>query len=702
MLRNFSLLLFVFVLAACSGKAGDGPAKALVGPPAQLDQAGALRDLAAMPAPAGVDSAVWATLRDELYRLLAAPANATRGVSVVPTGATAAPDLVVERSGNSGTFSWHHTLPGDYDQNGVVNITDLTPLGAHFNESSPGGFDPLLIQYVIDGDGNGEINLADVTPIGQHFGETVTAYEFFVSTNFADYPDSNGDPAVLAPLSVHPLSSFAGTAGQTPLSITLEPITMTDDALYWVRPSDGTSLGTPSARIFGSPPPIIQSITVSPDPVPSGGTAVVHVAIKQASTSGSEPSIAWQLAGDGSIDPFGETVNFTAPVVGSDNHVTLTVAVADGLHEVFAERPVVIWAGSTERWHSQTVTSEQIAGVNSALFNTPGGILLSFSYQGDGFADQLVSATATNHTGTDWTFLGEHDPVNFVDASGAYIEGLPALAVSHFGGISFSIHSFGSFSPFFQLPGTPVNCIELSMTQVAGQPAVAFQAAVGPSYDVLYSRAINYELASWNAPNTAVHNAEGQVGTFLSLVDVDGRPAVCYLDTTTVPWSLRYALGSDANGGSWNDLHVYHHPDGWATGRHCVMDIVDGRPAIAFQVTSLGLHYIRAEDSLGQTWPLDAIHLDGEGEGLDLELIGFEPAIAYEWRSGNAVESELRFIRATNVQGSAWEAPESADEFMNGLQVGSSIRPSMKDVAGHPAISYYDPVNRDLKYAVKY
>jgi hypothetical protein len=132
------------------------------------------------------------------------------------------------------------------------------------------------------------------------------------------------------------------------------------------------------------------------------------------------------------------------------------------------------------------------------------------------------------------------------------------------------------------------------------------------------------------------------------------------------------------------------------------MEVVDNRPAIAFLVSTVGLHYIRAEDSLGQSWPTDAIFLDAGGEGLDMEIVGFHPSIAYEWRNGNAGEGELRYIRALNAQGEGWGEPETVDEHLNALLIGSSVRPCLKEFAPRPAITYYDPVNSALKYAVKY
>ena len=76
------------------------------------------------------------------------------------------------------TLRWTFGGIGDYDQNGEVNLADLTPIVLNYGDTGP--FDPLSLGHVVDGDGNGEINLADITPIVLHFGEVTTGYNVFL------------------------------------------------------------------------------------------------------------------------------------------------------------------------------------------------------------------------------------------------------------------------------------------------------------------------------------------------------------------------------------------------------------------------------------------------------------------------------------------------------------------------------------------
>ena len=85
-------------------------------------------------------------------------------------------------------LTWSYQNPGDYDQNGIVSISDLTPLGQNFRATGP--FDPNTALWMVDGDGNGEINLADISVIGQNFGNSVSGYDLYAVPDGNGYPDT--------------------------------------------------------------------------------------------------------------------------------------------------------------------------------------------------------------------------------------------------------------------------------------------------------------------------------------------------------------------------------------------------------------------------------------------------------------------------------------------------------------------------------
>ncbi|MCB1216379.1 hypothetical protein KDL44_03250 [bacterium] len=87
----------------------------------------------------------------------------------------AAEPLAFRWNSSSDSATWFYINPGDYDQNGIVGISDLTPLAVHFGEAAALSGQPFAeadLRSVIDGDGNGLINLADITAIGVNFGNS--------------------------------------------------------------------------------------------------------------------------------------------------------------------------------------------------------------------------------------------------------------------------------------------------------------------------------------------------------------------------------------------------------------------------------------------------------------------------------------------------------------------------------------------------
>lgn len=145
------------------------------------------------------DPVLEAELRDlllqELERMGKDP---ERSASVPPAGNgnavfwLASDALPPDGQGEAGSSSlqFYPRLVGDYDGNGEVGISDITPLGIYFGQSVeyddaelhggiaywPSG-DPDAagrdnwLKARVDGDGNGIINVADITPIAVHFQE---------------------------------------------------------------------------------------------------------------------------------------------------------------------------------------------------------------------------------------------------------------------------------------------------------------------------------------------------------------------------------------------------------------------------------------------------------------------------------------------------------------------------------------------------
>jgi outer membrane protein assembly factor BamB len=186
------ILLLALALATCGGRKHKAPVvPELTGGGAQpqprqevsLDQA--LAELEAMTGPEGVNEGIFQQLKDELARQLVARGEG-KIVSTPPGENSRVTDLdLIDNWDGTYSLVWHYYNLGDYDQNGTVAISDITPIAVHFGEQvPPGGKDSLT--GVIDGSGNGVVDIADITPIAQGFMRDVAGYRAEGTTSLLD------------------------------------------------------------------------------------------------------------------------------------------------------------------------------------------------------------------------------------------------------------------------------------------------------------------------------------------------------------------------------------------------------------------------------------------------------------------------------------------------------------------------------------
>src|SRR5690606_35216820 len=140
-----------------------------------------------------------------------------------------------------------YTNPGDYDQNGVVTIADLTPLGLHFGQTGPFASDVDVIgigSYPVespaDGDGHGEINRADLTASAPNVGNhTLGGYNIYASSNADDVPADNEAPSTIPPASSMPFADGDGDPVTDRLRYGyIQPSAPAGPVVIWARPVD--------------------------------------------------------------------------------------------------------------------------------------------------------------------------------------------------------------------------------------------------------------------------------------------------------------------------------------------------------------------------------------------------------------------------------------------------------------------------------
>ncbi len=174
----FAALLALIALPGCGGRkhsrvaALPGAATTHEQTPVSLDDT--LAQLDALARPDGVDEKLWADLTSALRTALTADSHDGKLISKPPTGeANRVTDLeYVELPDTHDSFAlqWTYKNAGDYNQDGAVNIGDLTPLALHFGQTVN------ETNSWVDGNGDGTIGVADIQPLAANFGSEIDLF----------------------------------------------------------------------------------------------------------------------------------------------------------------------------------------------------------------------------------------------------------------------------------------------------------------------------------------------------------------------------------------------------------------------------------------------------------------------------------------------------------------------------------------------
>jgi hypothetical protein len=244
-----------------------------------------------------------------------------RGVSVLDEDANKVEDLVITGVDDN-VLEWYYKNLGDYDKNGLVTISDLTPIGANFNASvpgTPGNPDKDSPVFPVDGDGNLLITIAELTPIGANFNDAVSEYRIKTGTSGSEPFSPTGQ--------VVPFDSGSGP-GQRKYSVQISaPV---DQNFYVVVPANDSEEGPVSNAVqYISPEP------PEPEVFPPTNVQVANVGGSlqvtwQAPLTGDAPTGYDLYHGDEAIDFPAET----ATLVDGSPFVTLSATLDNGDYSV--------------------------------------------------------------------------------------------------------------------------------------------------------------------------------------------------------------------------------------------------------------------------------------------------------------------------------------------------------------------------------
>jgi hypothetical protein len=226
-----------------------------------------------------------------------------------------------------------------------------------------------------------------------------------------------------------------------------------------------------------------------------------------------------------------------------------------------------------------------------------------------------------------------------------------------------------------------------SLSLVNGKPAIAYHDRVGSTLKAGFLMALDVGGRSW-ASSTLFYPDSAMYPIALSLAEVGGRPAIAMMFNGDILFCRsNLADGQEQNWPAVELDTLLHlgHPLAERSFVHLMM--VDGKPAIVYSHDE-SVRYIRATNADGTAWgaPVTIAQCD-HFYGCSLQLASGHPAIAFYDSDGTHRPTGLYYVRANDALGSSWPAP--------GMVLASqqvSVFHEMTMIGGHPAICFYDAV----------
>ncbi len=385
------------------------------------------------------------------------------------------------------------------------------------------------------------------------------------------------------------------------------------------------------------------------------------------------------------------------------------------------ERPYYVRASETNglQWGTPVlVDNEGPAGnYNSMVFD---GTTVAISYYEAAGGSLRVARSTT--LGSSWPLADVPDGggVGKYLSAATGLGGLPA--VSYYDELNGDLKFAEYIINFpFQYGWSPPTTLDSAgdvglytslITMTNGRPAVSYYDASNGNLKFVGRHPI---FNSWLDPITL--DSTGDVGRFSSMALVNGNPAVAYQDVSN--GDLKYIRALDGLGASWGAPVIVDsgtNNGSQNVGQFASLAVVNGRPAVAYYDSGLKrLIYVRANDGNGSAWgtpiPLDPVSRTvnsgfpffttstqtenaDRGRNATLRVINGRPAILYH----DATATRLRYIHASNADGTSWGTPLELD---SGRETG--LYGSLMELNGNPSVTYSDTAFGLLKnlYPIK-
>lgn len=243
LLMNSRLVLIVvfLLLTGCGGGSGTFRPAMPAEPLLSADLRQALSELDSLPTPLGIDVSTFASLKAGLRRLLI-----ERGTSKFTSAAPGSQrsevaDLTAVLEGSGARLHWSYRNEGDFNQDSMVNVSDLAIMGIHFGKDDTAA--NWATAQAADGNANGKVDLPDLVSIGANYLTRVTRYLLQRS----DTPDPAGVWVDVVDILSSSSSVPAGQLRQFDFLLA-GPLV----GYYRVTPCDGPAMGIPGLAAYYS------------------------------------------------------------------------------------------------------------------------------------------------------------------------------------------------------------------------------------------------------------------------------------------------------------------------------------------------------------------------------------------------------------------------------------------------------------------
>ena len=653
--------------------------------------------------------------------------------------------LFIEEDGRI-HLDWSYKNHGDYNQDGIVDVADIAILAENFLKQVQGSEMPELIAW-IDGNGDGKIDIADVPPIAENFFTEVAGYRLEASN------DLNGGYQELLNISFESAISETGkvkrfTVELSELSYAYYRVVPYDKQQILGIPSNIVPSTAEAPTILSASPTSGwsgESITFTAEVTGTGPLSFLWDfggAAMPPTSEEESPTVTLQAPGEYKItltvenmvssaqyqfdflvlDPSGipQIVDIKPKgEIGYTGQVVQFTADVRGLPPFEYEWTFGTGALPPTSTDPAPFVTLQAPGAyvgNLLVRNNLGEHLRTFTYivtapppppvinsvsplEGREMEQVTFTADVTSYGSPTYSwnfgdagypqFSNSVSPTVMLGAKGTFPCSLSVT--DEFGTAEFNFEVTISSSWTTTTITRGANYVSLGI--VDGRPAVGYQDAEVAGQEVRLWAGYAINSSPDGSGTWSTKRVDSQLGTgfYISLAEINGKPAVSYQYSRGGQGNLQYAISENADGlGNWTIVTV---ESGSTTGMFTTLLDVNGYPAIAYYDGQLRYaKYARSADPNGLSgWSVYNVDTaPNTGRYITMALIMGRPAIAYQRIVTGT--TWLRFALSDTPEGTGGWRFNIADAESDAMQL------SLAEVDGKPAVSYYDAKTTSLKY----